>query len=204
MTKRRNVEITNGHTPVLRPWSKLTNNQKHLEIVRFAYRSRGQALTLNLSPSFELYLASNLQPMRQVGKRMHAELRKLDLQRLPILMVLEATRAEKRLHLHGVFLANGVPLSAIQYAMRKAVGYISGRSGSRQFHSKFLFEPDGWSRYLEKSHRFTQMVVSLGDERSLWWVSHSMTQIVRDNYEAVRTGMIAAANSSLPPASTAS
>lgn len=204
MTKKMNVSFATRHSPILRPWSKLADYQKHREIVRFAYDNRGQAVTINLSPSFEDYLTGKMKPMRQVGKRMHAELRKLDLHRLPILMVLEATRAEKRLHLHGVFIPNGEPKSSIQEAMRRAVGYVAGRTGARQFHSRLLFEPDGWTTYLSKSRRYTQKLMSLGDERSLCWVSHSMTRLVRDHHEAARTGKITAANTSLPPASTAS
>jgi hypothetical protein len=203
MTKKNNVEISPRHTPSLQPWVKLRPELKRREIVRFAHEHRGRAVSLNLSPPFAAYLFGNGKPMRNVGKRMHAELKKLDLNRLPILLVLEATKDGKRPHLHGVFIPNGVHDRTIQIAMRKAVGFVPGKSGSRQFHAKFLFNPDGWSNYLKKHTRFTRKLMSLADDQSLWWTSHSMTQAVRDNYEAVRLGKHAPANTSLPPASHA-
>ncbi|MCB6179034.1 hypothetical protein LHP98_12955 [Rhodobacter sp. Har01] len=204
MTKTMNVEISPKHSLSFSPWSKLTKTEKNREIVRLAHQNRGRAVTLNLSPDFANYLMGNEAPMRQVGKRTHAELKKLDLHRLPILLVLEATKGDRRPHLHGAFIANGVPEQAIQKAMRRAVGYVPGRSGSRQFFAKEIFAPDGWSNYLLKDKGFTQKLLSLADDRRLWWVSHSMTRLVRDHYEAVRARKLQAANNNISPASTGS
>ena len=184
MNQKNTVEISPRHTPSLKPWIKLNPEQKRREIVRFATKQRGRALSLNLSPSFEAHLLGNGKPMRDVGKRMHAELRKLDQHLLPILLVLEATKDSKRPHLHGVFIPNSVHHRAIHFAMRKADGYVPGRSGSRQLHAKYLFEPDGWSNYLSKHIKFTRKLMVLASDQRLWWTSHSMTRAARDNYEA--------------------
>lgn len=196
--KRSNVSIMSSESPLLQPWNKLTKDQKLREIVRFAKHSGGRAVTLNPSPQFLQDLAQSSQPMRQVGKRMHAQLRKFDLHRLPVLMVLEATRDSARPHLHGVFIAPPDQTKIIQAAMRNAVGYIDGRSGSRQFYSKPISEPDGWSNYIKKDRAWTRRILDLtGDER-LWWSSHSITRLTREHYETIRKAKIPVANTNVP------
>lgn len=204
MTKTMDVEIYPKHSLSFRPWNKLTIKEKNRETVRRAHERHGRAVTLNLSPEFATYLLGNGAPMRQVGKRMNAELKKLDLHRLPVLLVLEATRGNRRPHLHGVLITNGVPEQVIHTAMRRAVGYVNGHSGSRQFLGRSIYEPDGWANYLLKDNRFTKRLMSLADDRRLWWVSHSMTRLVRDHYEGIRTGKLQAANNNMSPAYTAS
>lgn len=204
MTKMMYVEISPKHSRSFVPWSRLTNREKNREIVRRAHEFRGRAVTLNLSPDFAKYLTGQEAPMRQVGKRMHAELKKLDLQGMPVFLILEATKSDRRPHLHGVFISNGAPEREIQTAMRRAVGLVNGRSGSRQFFASSIYEPDGWANYLLKDSRFTRTLMSLSGERRLWWVSRSMTRLVRDHYETIRTGQLQAANNNISPASTAS
>lgn len=182
----------------LPPWFRLTPQQKHREMTRYAHRHQGYALTLNLRPEFADLLRDQKKPMRTIGKRMNTELNRLDLRQLPVLMVLEATRPEGRLHLHGVYLAGGIPKRRIQEAMRRAVGYIPGRSGSRQFQAKLLYAADGWNNYIVKDRGWTRKLLSLSDDEQNWWVSHRMTQIVCKDYQDTRLGRKAAANNNGP------
>lgn len=192
--KRPKVAIMSSESPSLQPWNKLPKDRKLREIVRFAKHSGGRAVTLNPSPQFLQDLAQSSQPMCRVRKRMHTQLRKFDLHRLPVLMVLEATRDSARPHLHGVFIAPPDQTKIIQAAMRNAVGYIDGRSGSRQFYSRPIYEADGWSNYIKKDRAWTRRILDLtGDER-LWWSSHSITQLTREHYEKIRKATISAAN----------
>jgi hypothetical protein len=183
---------------MLIPWHKLTKAQKHCEIVRYARNQRGSAITLNLGADFESYLASTQNPMRSVAKRMNAELRKNDLRHLPVLLVLEATKESQRLHLHGVYIGNGYSKQQLQQAMRRAVGYIDGRQGSRQFKERLLYDADGWFRYLKKDTKRTRRIINLISDDRLCWTSQAMTQRVRDEYEAVRLGHKPVANISGP------
>lgn len=182
----------------LPPWYRLTTQQRHREMTRYAQGHQGYALTLNLRPEFAELLRDQEKPMRTIGKRMNAELNRLDLRQLPVLLVLEATRPEGRLHLHGVYLAGGIPKRRIQEAMRRAVGYIPGRSGSRQFQAKLLYAADGWNNYIVKDRGWTKKLLSLSDDEQNWWVSHRMTQIVCKDYEDTRLGRKAAANNNGP------
>ena len=191
---RKSVTISCTQSPIYLPWEKLSAAERHREIIRHAERRQGYAVTVNLKPEYEEYLHSQTKPMRIVGKRMNAALNHLDLRELPVLMVLEATRSEGRLHLHGVYLDRGYGKPRIQEAMRRATGYIPGRSGSRQFCSKRITAADGWDNYLRKDCRSTKRFLNLASDGRLWWVSRPMTQVARDEYEAIRLGHAPAAN----------
>lgn len=191
---RKSVTISPTQSPIYLPWEKLSTAERHREIIRHAQRHRGYAVTVNLKPEYEEYLHSQAKPMRIVSKRMNAELNRLDMRRLPVLMVLESTRPEGRLHLHGVYMESGYGKPRIQEAMRRATGYIPGRSGSRQFCSKLITAADGWDNYLRKDCRWTKRILKLASDGRLWWVSHPMTQVVPDEYEAVRLGHAPAAD----------
>lgn len=198
MPPKKTVTITSAVSSVMKRWKDLSSADKHREIVRYAASHGGRAVTLNLSPAFAAYLTGKEKPMREVGKRMHAELRKLDLHHLPLFLVLEATRATMRPHLHGVYINYGVPQKAIQVAMRRAVGFVPGRSGSRQFKATNIHAADGWCKYTRKDIKWTRKVLSLSGDDRLWWISHSMTRAVRDDYEAARLGHLTAANTNTP------
>lgn len=184
--------------PVLKPWASLTGAERRREIVRYAKRNSGKAVTLNFAATFQLYIAKSKQPMREISKRMNAELRKDDLHHLPVMLVLEATQDDGRLHLHGVYLDCGLSKQQVQQPMRRAVGYVSGRSGSRQFYAKSLHFADGWNSYSSKAMVRTRRLLGLSNENQLCWTSHSLTRRVRDDYEAVRLGKIPAANNPNP------
>lgn len=186
--------IPSMQLPVLKRWKDLTPQQRHREIVRAAFRHGGRAVTLNMAPAFADYLVTAANPMRLIGKRMNAELNVADLAALPILLVLEATRGDGRPHLHGVFIGNGAPHFKVQQVMRRAVGTITGRSGSRQFLAKTLYEPDGWGRYIHKDRKSTRRLLALSDDERLSWVSRPMTQFAQNDYEAVRLGLGMASN----------
>lgn len=180
------------------PWARLTAEQRHREIVRYAQRLQGHAVTLNMKPEYVDYLRTQEKPMRSISKRMNAELNRLDLRHLPVLLVLEATRPEGRLHLHGVYLSGGTPEHRIQQAMRRAVGFIPGRRGSRQFQAKLIYAADGWKNYIVKDASWTRKLLDLADDEQNWWVSHRMTQIVSEDYKATRLGRKSPANSNGP------
>lgn len=180
--------------PFLKRWKDLTPEERHREIIRCAAKHGGQAVTLNLAPAFADYLVTTTNPMRQIGKRMNSELNAAELAAFRILLVLEATRADGRPHLHGVFIANDVSRLKVQHVMRRAVGFIAGRSGSRQFMAKNIYAPDGCASYIYKDARATRRFLDLSQHEPLTWVARPMTQFAHDSYEAVRLGLTHAAN----------
>jgi hypothetical protein len=196
MTRKATSVYHPKHLLVLRPWRALTRAEKCREVVRYATRNSGLAITLNFGPDFQSYLAASTsqEPMRVIGKRMNAELARHDLNRLPIMLVLEATKEEARLHVHGVYLAGGCSKQTIGASMRRAVGVVSGRGGARQFKAKHLYGADGWWSYINADVDWTRQLLGLSSNDQLRWTSHSMTRLVRNNYEAVRLGRNPAAN----------
>lgn len=181
--------------------------QRHREIIRLAGSTRSYAFTLNLHPRFEALLAGKSKPMREVGKRMNANLRRIDQHNLPIMLVLEATRGKARLHLHGLYIGTADLKKPVGQAMRAAVGYITGRSGSRQFMARSVFDAEGWHCYIRKDQAWTRKFVKLSSKDDLWWVSRSMTVLARQHYEATRLGKTKPVNTnaviSLPGGCTA-
>ena len=202
MTTKRNVKVTYAYSPTLPTWTKLSYWQKVGEIVRFAGKQNGQAVTLNMSPEFEGYVLASSSPKRAIAKRMNEELSKVNLNRLPILLILEITR-EGRPHLHGVIIQGGIPTKEIQKAMRRAVGNVAGHSGSRQFASRAIYNANGWSNYITTDLRRTKKNLSVRDESDLVWKSHSITEKAREHYEAHRLKWASAANLNAAPVSTA-
>ncbi|TGN68563.1 hypothetical protein E4L95_01010 [Paracoccus liaowanqingii] len=195
---RRNASTRSLYSLTYLPWDRLSPAERNREIVLYAERHRGGAVTLNLKPETEALLHGQQHPMRVVSKRMNAELNRLDLRQLPVMMVLEATRPEGRLHLHGVCLTTGYSSLLIQKAMRRAVGCVEGRRGSRQFKAQPIYAADGWMKYLSKDCRWTARLLGELPVERLWWVSHAMTQIVRDDYEAQRLGLVETSNTNCP------
>ncbi|OOY11641.1 hypothetical protein BMG00_11070 [Thioclava marina] len=196
--KRHTAVISSVRSPVLRPWKKLSSEERRREIFRFAQFNRGLAITLNLAPDFEALLKRKQQPMREVSKRFNAQLNSKDLRQLPATFVLEATRDTDRLHLHGIYIDGSIPRKSVAEAMRRAVGYVGGRRGARQFKSKLVYEGNGWKGYLSKDLAFTARLLALMSENQLWWTSRAMTQLVRADYESRRLGQHPANLSTAP------
>lgn len=194
--------ITN--VSVLKRWKDLTRPERRREIIRIVAKHGGQAVTLNLGKSFSQSLLNSPNPMRQIGRRMNAELHTLDLYRLPVLLVLEASPENGRPHLHGVFLSNGAPKYILQDVLRRAVGKTSGHSGSRQFMAKGISAADGWNRYIHKDCKLTRELLNLTADTRLAWTSHPMTQFCRQHYEAIRLGRVTPGNISTKPVLCAS
>ena len=144
-------------------------------------------------------LVTTTNPMRQIAKRMNAALNLADLAALPVLFVLEVTRSNGRPHLHGVFISNGISISRIQKVIRQAVGYVAGHSGSRQFMSCNMYDPDGWAKYIQKDLKHTRRLLKLSNDERLTWVSRPMTQFARDQYKAVRLGRMNTSNFNAKP-----
>lgn len=172
--------------------------QRRREIVLFAQKQGGYAVTINFGADFEKLLAHQVDPMRTVEKRVNAELGKIDLQHLPMLLVLEAVKGSGRLHAHGVWISDGVPAKNVHRALRYAIGYIEGHAGSRQVSSKKITDADGWLKYISEDCGFTSRFLGIRSRDRLWWATHSITRRVRDEYESVRLGEIAAANVDAP------
>lgn len=188
------VAVSASHSLRYLPWRDLTPAERRNEVVRYAAGHNGRAVTLNLHEDFEVLVSAKEDPMREIQKRMNRELKQVDLNQVPIMLVLEATRPDRRLHLHGVFIASAFQLGTLQQSMRAAVGYVSGRSGSRQFHSKTLYDADGWWVYIRKDRGWTKKITGIASDDKLWWTSHSMTALVRENYEQNRLGLVVPAN----------
>lgn len=186
------VTISSACSPELRPWDRLSPSERRREIIRFAKEQGGQAVTINLGPKVQVSLLSRKEPTRFLAKRMIEQLNKLDLRRVPLMMVLEATRKVGRLHLHGVYLDRGYSREQLHLAMRRAAGLIKGRPGSRQLDARLLYDADGWLNYIEKDAKWTSRFLQA--DAALCWVSRPMTQMAREHYEATRLGQKQAAN----------
>lgn len=165
---RKHASTRPPHSLTYLPWDRLSPAERNREVVRYAKRHRGEAVTLNLKPETEALLHGQQHPMRVISKRMNGELNRLDLRQLPVLMVLEATRPEGRLHLHGVCLTTGYSSLLVQKAMRRAVCYVEGRRGSRQFKAQSIYAADGWMKYLSKDCRWTARLLGELPEERLW------------------------------------
>jgi len=150
-------------------------------VIRCAQKKEGRAVTLNLSPTFEQFLCMSSNPMREVGKRMNKELISKGMAGLPVYLTLEVS-PEGRLHLHGVTIPGDQALDAIKTAMRKAVGCVTGRKGSRQLLCKPISNPDGWHRYITQDERITRQYLDLPNETRLHWNSRPMLQLARNHH----------------------
>jgi hypothetical protein len=197
------VTISRRHSPHMSPWSNLDRTEKIKEAILFAGRNGALAITLKMSERMQDLLRGQEKPIVTIRKRMNAALRAFDLHHLPLLLSLEATRPGDVLHLHGVIITNGCSLSHIQTAMRQAVGYIDGHSGSRQFFATEVSYAEGWLEYLLKDQPYTRRLLSLTSKKELWFVSQKMTQAAREDYEAKRRAQMKPANLNVSPASDA-
>lgn len=195
--------IKRSHSPRMHPWSSLDRSEKIKEAILFAGKNGAFAITLKMPESTQKLLKAKEKPIETIRKRMNARLRSADLQHLPLVLTLEATRPGDVLHLHGVVIPRGCSLERIQTAMRSAVGYINGHSGSRQFFAKEVSNAEGWLNYLLKDQAHTRKILKLVNKKELWFVSQRMTQAVREDYEAKRLALHNPANLSAPPASDA-
>lgn len=167
----------------------------------FAGKNDAFAITLKMPERTQKLLKAQEKPIETLRKRMNAMLRSVDLQHLPLVLTLEATRPGDVLHLHGVIIPRGCSLERIQTAMRSAVGYIEGHSGSRQFFAKEISNAEGWLDYLLKDQAHTRKLLKLANKKELWFVSQRMTQAVREDYEARRLALHNPANFDSPPTS---
>ncbi len=72
---------------------------------------------------------------------------------MPFFFVLENTPRD-RLHLHGVVDVNPNEIAKLRVALIKAGGkWKSSRSGERQLHTKGMWKPRGWAKYIFKTLR---------------------------------------------------
>lgn len=190
------VSITSPVPCVLKHWDRLSKKERHYEIIRYVQTQKGSAISLNLHPKVGSVVSCHAQPARFLSKRINENLNSADLRHFPYLLVIEATRPEGRLHLHGVYLDLGYPKRLIHEAFRKGAGKITGRSGSRQVFSKAVYAARGWHNYILKDAAWTRRFLEA--KVNLRWVSRPMTQIVRDNYETTRLGQAKVANENSP------
>ncbi|WP_417589145.1 hypothetical protein [Pararhodobacter oceanensis] len=183
MEIKKSFEIDAKTSPVLPQWRRLTKEEKAKVFVNYAANNGGRAITLKLSQNRARYVNGHDKPMRQISKRMNKELRAVDLCWLPIFLILEVEKNNIVPHLHGVYVGNGVQKDTVQAAMRRAAGYVQGRSGSRQYMERQIYDAEGWSKYILKDCTTTRRLLRVADESSLYWVSRTMTQLARDDYE---------------------
>lgn len=203
MVTRQKATIIGSHSLTLPPWKKLTLRDRIRETVLYAHRLEGHAVTLNFSDQFAEYVRAHAEPMRQIQKRMNQELLKLNLQSVPLLLILEVTDETTRPHLHGVFVPGGTDLKRIQQAMRRSVGYQLHHRGSRQFKSEVIYDAPIWSKYITKQLRKTMKAMSVNSAQQLVWFSHTITRATKEHYESVRLGRVQPANLISRPTSTA-
>lgn len=201
LNKKSLPEISAPFSPYLKRWQDMPLAERNCEIVRCAHRHDGHAVTLNFTLAYAQALFGHERPMRKISQAFSAEMAKRDLRGLRIFLMLEATKETLRPHLHGVVISGDTPMATIQALFRNAVGLIEGRSGSRQFRSKPLYEPDGWNRYIHKDSRPTRKLLLFAQDTRLCWVSHKMTALARNEYEARRATLRKAANLTRVPAS---
>ena len=163
--------------------------ERHREMIRYAASKGGRAVTLNFSVGFENLIMTTKDPMRVIGQRMNRELVNCGLRGLPILLILETSRKEKRPHIHGVYIAGEVNPGQVRDAMCKAVGRIYGRAAARQLYQKDIFYPDGWLKYITMDQRSTRRMLRLADDTRLWWVSRAMNQSARAYHDSNRAAV---------------
>lgn len=199
----KQTHISPRFSPILPPWKRLNRMAKIKEAISYAGAQGGFTINLNFSQRVQDLLITQKNPMQTIRKRMHEELRAMDIHHLPLVLVLEATRPAGKLHLHGVIIPRGCSEERIQKAMRRAAGYVSGHSGSTQFYSTEITDASGWYVYLRKDKAHTRRLMNLTSEKPLWFISRSMTQAVREDYEARRLGHLASANANSAPVSDA-
>lgn len=203
MVTRKKATISRAHSLTLPPWKHLVLLERIRNVVLHAGRLKGHAVTLNFSDQFAEYIRAHSDPMRQIQKRMNQEFLKLNLQSLPLLLILEVTDETARPHLHGVFVPGGTDVKRIQQAMRRSVGYVLHHRGSRQFKSEIIYDAPIWSKYITKQLGRTKRVLSVNGESELVWISHTITRATREHYESVRLGRVTPANVTSRPTSTA-
>lgn len=199
----KQTHISPRFSPILPPWKRLNRLAKIKEAISYAGTQGGATINLNFSQRVQDLLINQKNPMQTIRKRMHEELRAMDLHHLPLVLVLEATRPAGKLHLHGVIIPRGCSEERIQKAMRRAAGYVSGHSGSTQFYSTEISDAYGWFKYISKEKTFTRKLTRLMSEKPLWFMSRTMTQAAREDYEARRNGHLASANTNNAPVSDA-
>jgi hypothetical protein len=203
MVTPKKATISRAHSLTLPPWKNLMLQERIRKVVLYADQQKGHAVTLNFSDQFAEYIRAHAEPMRQIQKRMNQEFLKLNLQSLPLLLILEVTDESARPHLHGVFIPGGTDVKRIQQAMRRSVGYVLHHRGSRQFKSEIIYDAPIWSKYITKQLRRTKRVLSVNCEKELIWISHAITSATRDHYESIRLGRVKSANLTSRPTSTA-
>lgn len=204
MVTRKKATVTRAYSRTFRPWKELTLQERIREVVMHADHQKGHAVTLNFSVQFEEYVRAHHHPMRQIQKRINRELSKVNLQRLPLLLVLETADGTERPHLHGVFIPSEADVDLVKYAMRRAVGYVESYAGSRQIKLRSLFDPPiGWANYFTENFRQTRKALKVNRNEELVWVSHTITRAAREHYESVRLGRVKPANHTTRPNSTA-
>lgn len=204
MSTRTRVMPTGAHSLSLPPWKNLKFKDRIREVVVHAHKNEGHTVTLNLSPHFEEYIRTHRAPMSEVRKRVHRELSKLNVVRMPFLLVLETTaNVTARPHLHGVFIPGGSDVQLVKHAMRRAVGYVEGHAGSRQIQSDPIYTPITWANYISKNLHRTRKQLLVDREEELVWTSHTLTGPTREHYESVRLGRLKPANLTSRPTSAA-
>lgn len=203
MVTRKKTTITRAHSLTLPPWKNLTLKQRIRGVILHAAHLKGHAVTLHVSDQFAEYIRAHAEPMRQIQKRMNHELLKLNLQSLPLLLILETTDGTARPHLHGVFIPGGADVKRIQQAMRRSVGYWLHHRGSRQFKSEVIYDAPVWANYITKNFGQTRRALKLTRHEELVWVSHTITRATREHYESIRLGRVEPANLTSQPTSTA-
>lgn len=161
----------------------MRQKEKLYEAVACAYRQSGWTINLNFSSSFEETLKQSDDPMRLLSKRVNQKMNEAGLKDIPMLLALEMTRPEERLHAHGIVIADEAMRDQISEALRHAVGYIHGRSGSRQLMMKPISQSQGWANYITKSFYSTRKRLGLEEQRKLWWISRPLTQETRKFHE---------------------
>ena len=189
--RTKSVSISPAYSPVMKRWRDMKVGERHREMIRYAASKGGRAVTLNFSAGFEKFILTAKKPMRAIGQRMNRELVSRGLHNLAILLILETSRKDKRPHIHGVYISGELDPCLVREAMRKAVGKVSNRTGSRQFCQKNIFYADGWCNYITIDQKLTRRLLRLDADARLWWVSRSLVQGTEVYHAAARAEVIA-------------
>ncbi|MBC7139201.1 MAG: hypothetical protein H5U17_10760 [Defluviimonas sp.] len=164
-------------------WRDLRADERFAEAILCAEANGGMTFNLNLNAAQEERLLHHPDPFRCFQKRLSGALTRHGVNGLPWAAHLEVDRDSGKLHLHGVFILDGLDKETVKRALREAAGLVRKQhSAPRQLRLKDIEDAPGWVGYLGKHVGFTRRF--LGD-KNLSGVSQHLTRLARARYEEI-------------------
>jgi hypothetical protein len=167
----------------LLPWERTSDEVKAFAAT-LALRLAGRpahAFTFNLTPDAEAKLKRY--PSRFVESLRRAFNRELERRGIQLSHCLFSVDMEwdKRLHLHGAFLADPEQLPAIREAMKAAWGRWDGPGSHKQLRIDRLYSED-WANYITRNRR--RVTKMIGETIT---ITHPLRRLAKSDYVRVCT-----------------